>query len=219
MLEVQCQLINCTCPLGSVNLEIRTRLQFLHSLDCPSPNFQCANGLCVDYNYRCDGYNDCRDNSDEQNCSCYRGSVRLVGGESPAEGTVEVCNSNTWGTICDSSWGANDTRVVCSQLGYTNASVHLSKSLFGHGTSTTIWNTFGGCRGTESSLASCRFTVPVNCNSSSLAGARCFGKTNSLCDLLPFTHKHTAYTHTHMHIHIHIHTCTHTSLRRHVLIP
>ena len=45
------------------------RMHGFYSSDCPYPNFQCTNGLCVDYNYRCDGSNDCRDNSDEMNCS------------------------------------------------------------------------------------------------------------------------------------------------------
>ena len=36
--------------------------------DCPSTNFKCRNGLCIDTSYVCDGYNDCRDNSDENNC-------------------------------------------------------------------------------------------------------------------------------------------------------
>ena len=52
--------------------------------------------------------------------ACYRGSVQLVGGASPEEGTVEVCNANMWGTVCDTLWGSNDARVVCNQLGYKN---------------------------------------------------------------------------------------------------
>ena len=34
-----------------------------------SCEFRCANGRCVFHDWRCDGYNDCFDNSDELNCS------------------------------------------------------------------------------------------------------------------------------------------------------
>ena len=45
-------------------------LLFLFS-DCPTPNFKCANGLCMSSNLRCDKRNDCGDNSDEYKCCTY----------------------------------------------------------------------------------------------------------------------------------------------------
>ena len=50
--------------------------------------------------------------------TCTHGDVRLVGGSNEREGTVEVCLSGAWGTICSDGWGSTDAGVVCRQLGY-----------------------------------------------------------------------------------------------------
>ena len=52
---------------------------------------------------------------------CTEGSVRLVGGQRDAEGTVEVCYDNLWGLIAASNWDGGDSSVVCGQLGYQRA--------------------------------------------------------------------------------------------------
>ena len=49
---------------------------------------------------------------------CITGNIRLAGGGSLAEGRVEICYQNMWGTICDDSWSEVDARVVCRILGY-----------------------------------------------------------------------------------------------------
>ena len=46
------------------------------------------------------------------------GGVRLTGGDRPSRGTVWVCISGTWSTVCDNYWNIPDARVVCRQLGY-----------------------------------------------------------------------------------------------------
>ena len=49
---------------------------------------------------------------------CTSGSVRLVGGGSNSEGRVQVCVNGVWGSVSTTTWGANETRVVCNQLGF-----------------------------------------------------------------------------------------------------
>ena len=47
--------------------------------------------------------------------------VRVVGGENPGEGRVEVFHAGVWGTICHHHWNVNDANVVCRELGYARS--------------------------------------------------------------------------------------------------
>jgi hypothetical protein len=49
---------------------------------------------------------------------CTNGDVRLVE-RYVGSGRIEVCDNNSWGTICSNSWDDIAASVACSQLGYS----------------------------------------------------------------------------------------------------
>jgi hypothetical protein len=49
---------------------------------------------------------------------CTNGDVRLVE-HYIGSGRIEVCDSNSWGTICSNSWDDIAASVACNQLGYS----------------------------------------------------------------------------------------------------
>ena len=56
---------------------------------------------------------------------CDNGDIRLVGGSNRYEGRVEVCWNETWGTVCDGFWSANDGNVACRQLGFLDTGMEM----------------------------------------------------------------------------------------------
>ena len=61
--------------------------------------------------------------------ACSDGDVRLVGGSSLSEGTVQVCYYNGWGLISDEGWGREEAQVVCRQLNYTDGNIYHHRQL------------------------------------------------------------------------------------------
>ena len=125
--------------------------------DACRTNEQCADGLgCFD----------------EVCAEAPDGALRLVGGDGPDHGRVEIHLQNQWGTVCDDAWGLADAEVACRQLGYRGASEAIQR--FGGGAD-PIWLDNVACAGDEERLADCPAN-PVgnhNCVHAEDAAIRC----------------------------------------------
>uniref|UniRef100_A0A3P8VJ07 Neurotrypsin n=1 Tax=Cynoglossus semilaevis TaxID=244447 RepID=A0A3P8VJ07_CYNSE len=124
-------------------------------------------------------------------CSAERSvPVRLVGGETPREGRVELYLSGQWGTVCDDGWTDRDAEVVCRQLGYSGLAKARVMAYFGEGTGPIHVDNVK-CSGEERSIADCIKQAPGthNCRHSEDAGVICdYGEpqpnpVNSICGL------------------------------------
>uniref|UniRef100_A0A8C2E625 SRCR domain-containing protein n=1 Tax=Cyprinus carpio TaxID=7962 RepID=A0A8C2E625_CYPCA len=80
--------------------------------------------------------------------------VRLVNGNSPCAGRVEVLHRGQWGTVCHDSWDMPAAAVVCRELDCGEPVDALGDAYFGQG-SGPIWMSVLTCLGTESTLKNC----------------------------------------------------------------
>uniref|UniRef100_A0A3Q0QPQ0 Neurotrypsin n=1 Tax=Amphilophus citrinellus TaxID=61819 RepID=A0A3Q0QPQ0_AMPCI len=108
-------------------------------------------------------------------CSPYTdGVVRLVGGDSPWEGRVEVFHNGDWGTVCDDHWTQQHAEVVCRQLGYRGHAEVVSDGTFGEGVGLILLDDVQ-CEGSETSLLDCQHGIwgRTDCSHSEDVGVRC----------------------------------------------
>lgn len=81
--------------------------------------------------------------------------IRLVGGNKPSEGRIEVKWNNRWGTVCDDYFDDKDGDVICKYLGYPGVrEIYPRRRRFGRG-SGPIWLDNMFCGGYEASPFHC----------------------------------------------------------------
>ena len=93
---------------------------------------------------------------------------------------MEIFHNGNWGTVCDDNWDMNEARVVCRQLGFSDAVSSPSGAHFGAG-SGRIWLDNLFCSGSEISIADCppRAWGVEDCDHSEDASVICLSKPSS----------------------------------------
>ncbi|XP_063405745.1 deleted in malignant brain tumors 1 protein-like [Mytilus trossulus] len=79
--------------------------------------------------------------------------IRLSGGTSLTEGTIEVRFNDEWGTICSDSFDLDDARVICRTFGYNISYPEVCDSCFGSSNRSHLANVT--CTGGEIDIGSC----------------------------------------------------------------
>jgi hypothetical protein len=81
--------------------------------------------------------------------------MRLVNGEGPNEGRIEVYNNYAWGSVCSDGFDETDGKVACNYLGFPGLSeIYTTSDKFGAGTG-PIWMNRLQCKGDEFSPFDC----------------------------------------------------------------
>ncbi|MBN3314620.1 C163A protein, partial [Atractosteus spatula] len=102
---------------------------------------------------------------------------RIVGGEDPCSGRVEVQFGNEWGTLCDSGWDLQDASVVCRQLQCGEAVAIPGGARYGEGKG-PVWDKQLDCQGNESIVFECPVSTEKtqNCSHRNYASVVCSGQ-------------------------------------------
>ncbi|XP_063951456.1 deleted in malignant brain tumors 1 protein-like [Lytechinus pictus] len=103
------------------------------------------------------------------------GAVRLVSGNVPYAGRVEIFTGERWGSICDVAWDIEDAHVVCRQVGYKRATFAKKGAFFGMNTYRVVVVGYN-CLGTELTLDECPLaqgTILSDCTHQNDSGVIC----------------------------------------------
>nr|XP_011722055.1 scavenger receptor cysteine-rich domain-containing protein SCART1-like isoform X3 [Macaca nemestrina] len=101
--------------------------------------------------------------------------ARLVGGEHPCAGRLEVRRGLTWGTVCHADLDLATAHVVCRELQCGAAASTPEGARFGRG-SGPVWTEAFRCAGNESLLFHCPRARGSHCGPGRDAGLRCTGE-------------------------------------------
>uniref|UniRef100_A0A8C5VD76 Scavenger receptor cysteine-rich type 1 protein M130 n=1 Tax=Microcebus murinus TaxID=30608 RepID=A0A8C5VD76_MICMU len=110
-------------------------------------------------------------------CSAHR-EPRLVGGDIPCSGRVEVKHGDTWGSVCDSDFSLEAASVLCRELQCGTAVSILGGAHFGEGNG-QMWAEEFQCEGNESHLSLCPVATRLDgtCSRSRNVGVVCSSET------------------------------------------
>ncbi|XP_074632022.1 scavenger receptor cysteine-rich domain-containing protein DMBT1-like isoform X2 [Acropora palmata] len=129
--------------------------------------------------------------------SSSEGDIRLVDGDAPNQGRIEIYSNSTWWKLCSSRFYGQAFETVCRQLNRPLPSQKLRNSDFGAGNLTYLSTTFY-CDTTKSSLLNCwqpwqyghcgaENSVGVVCGDMVYAACGVGGRQTSISGHLEFT--------------------------------
>ncbi|XP_065606865.1 scavenger receptor cysteine-rich type 1 protein M130-like [Cyrtonyx montezumae] len=101
-------------------------------------------------------------------------SLRLVGGESPCDGRVEIFWHRTWGRVLDDEWDLEEVSVVCRQLRCGEADAAFVPARAERGTG-PVGLRGVRCAGHEAGLSFCNTPLPNGTGIMEDVGAVCRG--------------------------------------------
>ncbi|EHB18643.1 Scavenger receptor cysteine-rich type 1 protein M130 [Heterocephalus glaber] len=150
--SVVCKQLGCptvVTPMGRANASEGSGNILLDSVACDG--HESAIWYCKHHEW---GRHFCHHNEDAGvTCSAHR-EPRLVDGDIPCSGRVEVKHGDRWGSVCDSDFSLEAASVLCRELQCGSAISILGGAHFGEGKG-QIWAEEFQCEGHESHLSLC----------------------------------------------------------------